>query len=190
MIDQFPELLLFKNCSVIGHFFNQIYRPDSFFSNSKLIPNLFFFFVINTKYQCRSRGEGRLIYIYILIIIINYYIDFKLFGQPPTQALLAGVAREEKSLGTRLIIYVRFWYVKFFVSWFSEINQCFFSEITQFVSLKLPSFKTCKVLEECLVQQALVLHLGLVLLPLQLVGRHQVKFDKYLAIHVSFIYKL
>ena len=40
-------------------FFNQIYRPDSFFSTWKLIPNLCFFFVIITKYHstcCRRRG--------------------------------------------------------------------------------------------------------------------------------------
>ena len=59
MIDQFPKLLLFKYCSVIGYFLNQIHRPDSFFSISKLIPNLCFFFVINTKYHDSVVAEAR-----------------------------------------------------------------------------------------------------------------------------------
>ena len=44
MIDQFPELLLLKNCNVIALviFENQIYRMDSFISTWKFIPSLSF----------------------------------------------------------------------------------------------------------------------------------------------------
>ena len=75
-IDQFPELLFFKNCSVIGYFLNQIYRPDySFFSNWRLIPNPSFFFVINAKYHSAAAvGVGAKIYtlkVINLSIILN-----------------------------------------------------------------------------------------------------------------------
>ena len=71
MIDQFPKLLLFKYCSVIGYFLNQIHRPDSFFSISKLIPNLCFFFVINTKYHDSVVAEAR------EVVVVNFIT----FGQ-------------------------------------------------------------------------------------------------------------
>ena len=37
IIGKFPELLFLKNCSVIGYFLIQIYRPDNFVSTWKLI---------------------------------------------------------------------------------------------------------------------------------------------------------